>query len=130
MRDGLIVFRVLLVVSIKQIELHASHIHAPNTGIHMVIIVGHIYHKRITFFVKLTLDGQAAKVLCLVVGYLLSVHRKALSEVAKSVEESDSAHVDIGVGGFLHIVACQHAETAAVYLQGRVNAIFHTEICH
>ena len=44
-----------------------------------------------------TLDGHAVEILSFVVGNLLTIHREGLSEIAITIEETNSAHVNVGV---------------------------------
>ena len=53
-----------------------------------------------------------------------------MAEIAVAVKETDSAHIYVRVGGFLHIVAGQHTKTAGVDLDIVVHAVFHAEISH
>ena len=96
----------------------------------LIVGVGHVDDHRVAVLVELAHDGQRREVLRLVVGYLLSVHRQALCEVAEAIEETYGTHVDIRVGSLLDIVAGQHAETARVNLQGRMDTVLHAEVGH
>ena len=96
----------------------------------LIVGIGHIDHHRIAVFVELTLNRQRAEVLHIVVGNLLTVHRQALREVATTIEETDGAHIDVRVGSLFHIVTGQHTQTARIDLQGGVDTILHTEVCH
>ena len=95
----------------------------------MRVHIGNIDDHRSAILVHLLFDRQRTEVLSLVVGNLLPIHRKALGKVTIAIEDADSTHIDVGVGCFLHVVASQHAKTAAVNLQGRMDAILHAEIC-
>ena len=97
---------------------------------HLVVHVGHVDHKGIAVGVKLALDRERVEVLCLVVGYLRAVHAEALLEIAESVEEAYSTHIDIAVGSLFQIVAGQHAETARIDLEHLVQTVLHAEISH
>ena len=130
MGDGAVELRVHLIVGVEQIELDAAHVDTPHVGVHHVVHIGHLNHHGVAILVELAHNGQTGKVLGLVVGYLLAVHRQALGEVAETVEEAHRAHVDIRVAGLLQIVAGQHAQTAGVDLQGRVHAVLHREVGH
>ena len=94
----------------------------------VVVEIGNIDDHRCAVLVHLLLDGERAKVLCLVVGNLLAIHCEALCEVAVAIEETNGTHIDIGVGCFLDVVAGKHTQTAAVDLQGRVDAVLHAEV--
>ena len=94
----------------------------------LIICIGHVDHQRVAVLVKLTLNGQRAEVLGLIVGNLLAVHRQRLREIAKTIEKTDGTHVNVRVAGLLHIVASEHAQTTRIDLQGRVHTIFHAEI--
>ena len=129
-RDGLIELRVHLVVGIEQIELHTTHVHAPYISMNLIVGVRHIDHQRITILIKLTLDRQRAEVLSLVVGNLLSVHRKTLCEIAETIQETNGTHVNVRVGSLFHVVASEHTQTTRIDFQGRVDTILHTEVSH
>ena len=77
-----------------------------------IIVIGHINDNLIAVGIEFAFDRQCGEHLGLVVGNLLSVHREGLSEVAIAIEEAHGAEVDVGVAGFLHIVAGQNAKTA------------------
>ena len=116
--DGLVEVGVHLVVGVEQIELHTTYVHAPYIGVNLIIGIRHVDNQRVAVLVELTLDGQRAEVLALIVGNLLSVHRQALCEIAEAIEKTDGAHVDVGVGSLLHIVTSQHSQTTRINLQG------------
>ena len=128
--NGLVELGVHFVVGIKEIQFHATHIYTPHISVHLIVVVRHVNHQRITVLVKLTLNGQRTEVLRLVVGNLLAVHRQALGEVTETIEETYGAHVHIGVGCLLDIVTGKHTQTAAVNFQGRVNTVLHAEVSH
>ena len=130
MGDGLVELRVHVVVGVEQVEGDATHVHSPHIGVHLIVHVGHVDHQWVAVFVVHTLDGERVELLCLVVGNLLSVDGQALGEIAKPVEKSHSAHVDIAVGCFFEVVAGKHSQTAGVDLEHLVQAVFHTEIGH
>ena len=94
----------------------------------MIVDVGHVDDHRCAVFVHLLLNGKRAEVLCLVVGYLLSVHGEALREIAEAIQETYGTHIDVGVGSLFYVVAGQHAETAAIDFQGRMDAVLHAEV--
>ena len=128
--DAAIVFGVHLVVGVEQVERNAAHIDAPDERMHRVIGERNVDNYLIAVFIKYALDGHAIKVLRFVIRNLLSVHRQGLAEIAVAVKETDSAHIYVRVGGFLHIVAGQNTETAGVDLDIVVHAVFHAEIGH
>ena len=128
MGDGLVELGVHLVVGVKKIELHTADVDAPNVCMHLIVHIWNVDDHRRAVLVHLLLNWQRTEVLCFVVGNLLSVHCQALCEIAIAIEEADGTHIDVGVGCFLHIVTGQHTEAAAVYLQGRVDAVLHAEV--
>ena len=93
--DGLIELRVHFVVGIKQIELDATHVDYPNIGMNLIVGIGNVDHHRITLSIQHSLDGQRVEVLGLVLGNLLSFHRQALCEIAETIEEAHSHHIDV-----------------------------------
>ena len=126
--DGLVKLGVHLVVRIKQVELHTADINTPHIGMYLIVCIGNVNDQRVAVLVELTLNGQAAEVLSLVVGNLLTIHRQALCEVAETIEETNGTHIHVRVGSLLHIVTSQHTKAARVDLQGRVDAILHAEV--
>ena len=95
---------------------------------HLIVHIRNINDQRVAISIELTLNRQRVEVLGLVVGNLLTVHRKALSEIAETIEETYCAHVYIRIGSLFHIVAGKHAQATRVNLKGRMNAILHAEI--
>ena len=96
----------------------------------LIVHVRYIYHHGLAVLVHLLFDGEAAEVLCFVVGNLLTVHGEGLREVAEAIEETDSTHINIGVGSLLDVVTGEDTETAGVDLQRLVQAILHAEVCY
>ena len=130
MRDGTVVLRVEFIVRIQQIKFDTTHIHLPHVSVHLIIYVRHVDDKGRSVFVEELLHGKRMEILCLVVGNLFASHTETLRKVAVTVEKSDGTHVNIAVGRFFQIVACQNAQTAAVNLQHLVETVLHTEISH
>ena len=128
--DWTVELRVEVVVGIEQIERNTSYIYAPYAGIDVIVHIRHINDERFAVLVVDMDDRKRIEILCLVVGNLLSVHAKALTEISVLIEESYSAHVDIAVGGFFHIVAGKHAKTTRIDFKYMAETIFHTEVCH
>ena len=116
--DRLVKIRVHLVISIQQVEFYATYIDTPYTGMNLIVGVRNINHHRIAVLVELALNRQRTEVLALVVGNLLTIDRQTLCEVTKTIEETHCTHIDIGIGSLLHIVTCQHSQTAGINLQG------------
>ena len=109
--DRLVKLRVHIVVGIQQIQLYTTHVYTPNISVNLVVSVRHINNHRVTILIQLTLDRQRAKVLCLVVGHLLSLHREALCKVTKAVQETNGTHINIRVRSLLHVVTSQHTQS-------------------
>ncbi len=128
--DRLVELGVHLVVGVQQIELYSTNVDTPYISVNHIVCIGYVNDQRRAVFIELALNGQRTEVLSLVVGNLLSVHRQALREVAETIEETNSTHIDVRVGSFLHIVASEHSQTATVDLQGRVDTVLHAEVCH
>ena len=97
---------------------------------HLIVVIRYIDYHWVTVLVELALNGQAVEVLCLVVGNLLSIHRETLCEVSETIEETDSAHINIRVRSLLYIVTSKHTQTTTVNLQGRVDTILHAEVSY
>ena len=102
---------VQLIICIKQIERDAAYIDTPQVSMNGEVHVRHIDHHMIAILIEHWVDRQLAKVLSFVVGYLLAVHRQALSEIAIAIEETHGHHIYIAVGCFLQIVTSKHAQT-------------------
>ena len=128
--DGAVILGVHLVVRVQQVEFDASHVHVPDKGVDLVVLVGDIDHQLVAVGVELALDGQRVEILCVIFGYLLTVHRQRLREVAEAIEQADTTEIDVGVGSLLEVVAGQHAQAAAVDLQHLVEAKLHAEVGH
>ena len=95
--DRLVKLGIEFVISIKQIEFHTTHIHAPHVCVHLIISIGHVNNKWSAVGIKLTLNGQRVEVLRLVFGNLLTVHRKALGKIAEAIHETDGTHINVRV---------------------------------
>ena len=128
--DGTVVIRVEVIVGVEEVEFHAADIDAPYVSMNLIVHVGYVDDKGLAVGIHLLFDGQTAEVLGFVVGNLLTIHAEGLCEIAKTIKESYSHHIDIGVTGFLNVVACEDTETAGVDLQDLVQAILHAEIGH
>ena len=108
--DGPVILAVEVQVGVEQIELHSSDIDAPHVGIDYMSGIRHLQNHLLALCVQHRRDGQLHKVLRLVVGNLLPVHRECLGEVAIAIEESDGSHVDAAVAGFLDVVTGQDTQ--------------------
>ena len=130
MSDRLVKLRVQIVVCIKQIELNTTNISNPYRSVNLIICIWNVYDYRITLSIENTLYRNRVEVLSLILGNLLTIHAQSLCEIAKTIKETDSAHVNIAVGSLFNIVTGKHSKTTRVNLQSRVDTILHTEICH
>ena len=81
----LVKLRVHLVICIKEIQFHATHIHTPYVCVNEIVHVWHINNKRITVLVKLSYNWQRVEVLGIIVCNLLSVDAQTLLEISESV---------------------------------------------
>ena len=97
MSDGAVIFRVHVVVGVKQIEFHTPHIHTPNECMNSIVVIRDINDNLIAVSVQFTFDWQRWKHLSLIICHLLTFHRKCLGEVTITIQETDSAEVDVGV---------------------------------
>ena len=95
---------------------------------YLIVAIGNINHHLIAILIQLTLNRQRVKVLSIVLGNLLSVHRQGLSEIAITIEEANCTHINIGVRSFLQIVTSQHTQATRVNLQHLIQAILHGEV--
>ena len=128
--DTAVVLRVHFVVRVKQVELDTTHVHLPEGGIDGEVGVGHFHDNLIAVGIEHALNGQTVEILRFVVGNLLAVHRERLGEVTIAIEETNGAHVYVGVGSLLEVVASEHAETARVNLEDVVETVLHAEVGH
>ena len=128
--DTLVKLGVHLIVSIEEIECHASYVHLPYEGMHGESSEGHINYYLLALAVEHALDGHTVEVLRLILCNLLSVHREGLSKVAITIEETDGSHINVGVRSLLHIVARQNTKTTGIDLDVVVHTILHAEVCH
>ena len=97
---------------------------------YLIIHIRYVDNHRLTVLVHLLLNGQAAEVLSLVVGNLLSVHGERLREVSEAIEETYGHHIHIGVRSLLHVVTSQDSQTSRVNLKSLVQTIFHAKVSH
>ena len=95
MGNGTVELRVHVVVGIEQVELDTSDVHTPYKCVYLIVAIRHINDHLVAVLIQLTLDRQRVEVLCVVFGNLLSVHGKALREIAETIEETYCAEVDI-----------------------------------
>ena len=109
--DRLVELRVKLVVGVEEVELDAAYVHHPYIGVNLIVHVRHVDNHWLAVLVEHALYRERVEVLCVVLGNLLTVHRESLLEVAIAIEETYTAHVNVGVGSLLHVVAGEHTET-------------------
>ena len=72
--DRLVKVGVHLVVGVKKIEFHTTHIHTPNVCMNLIVGIRNINDDRISVLIELALNRKSAEILCLVIGYLLAIH--------------------------------------------------------
>ena len=130
MGDGAVELRVHVVVRIEQVQLDATHVDTPYVGMYIVVHVGNVNDHGSAVLVHLLLDGQAAEVLSLVVGNLLTIHGEGLGEVAITIEETYGTHIHVGVRSLLDVVSGQNTETTGVDLEHLVQTVLHAEVSH
>ena len=128
--DFAVIFTVLVDISVKQVEFHASHVHHPHIGIDGTAGIRHLMHELISILVKHWLDGKLVEILRLVVGNLLAIHCEGLGEIAVTVKETHCGHVDATVAGLLDVVTGKDAEASRVNLQGVAQTVLHAEVSH
>ena len=95
---------------------------------YLIIHIRNVDNEWIAVLVKLALDRKRIKVLCLIVGNLLTVHTQALSKVSETIKKTNGAHINVRIGSFLQIVASEHSKTTRINLQHLVQTKFHTEV--
>ena len=130
MRNLTVELGVHVVVRIKQVEFDTTHVHLPYISVYLIVREWYINDNLVSGFVKETFDRQAIEVQSFIVSDLLAVHRKRLGEIAITIEQADTTHVDIAVRSFLQIISGKNSETSGIYLQHMRKAILHTEISH
>ena len=128
--DGTVELAVHFIVSIKQIERDTSNVHSPHISMHVVVQIRNIHYHLLALLIQYTVDGQLAKVLCLVIGNLLAVHRQCLCKVTVAVQETDCTQVGVAIGSFFQVVTGKYTQTAGIYLKYMAQTILHTEISH
>ncbi len=95
-----------------------------------VVVIRNINHQWQTVLIQLALDRKLTKVLSLILSHLLTIHRQRLSEIAITIQEANSHHVNIRVRSLLHVVTSQNAKTTRINLQNVAQTILHAQISH
>ena len=127
-RDATVLGRVLLDVGIQEIESYPTHVDTPCLGIDRATGESDAHLHPFALVVEHRLQGQLRELLRDVFGTLLAGDGDLLCEVAVTIQQTDAHHVGVRVGGLLHIVACQDAQTAGIDLQALHQAVFHAKI--
>ena len=112
MSDGFVVVGIHLVVSIKKIQTDTTYVNSPDVCVYLIVHIWDVNNHRVAVFVELTLNGKRIEVLGIIVSYLLTIHRKALAEIAVTIQETDCAHINVGVRSFFHVITSKHTQTA------------------
>ena len=121
-------FTILFKVGIHQIKLDAPDIDFPNICINNTSRERYFKYHRMSILIKNLLYGQLVKILWLIIGQLLPIHRQSLGEVTIAIKETYPCHVYIPVTGFFQIISRQYTESTRIYFQNISQTIFHTEI--
>ena len=90
-----IIFRVHLIIRIKKIESYSTYIGLPNKCMNHVIHIWNINNYLISILVQSLGYRKRIEVLSIVISNLLTIHRKALLEIAVTIKETYTAHIYI-----------------------------------
>ena len=121
-------FRIHIVIGIQKIQFNTSYIHSPYGSIYLIIQIRYFYNHWIAIGIQLTLNRQAAEILCLVICNLLPIHGQSLRKITITIKETDRTHVYVAIGSLFQIVAGQYPQATGIYLQHVVQTVLHTEI--
>ena len=108
-RDATVFRRVLIDVSIKQIQPYPTHIDTPNFGKDRAAREGDADLHPVAVVVADGCQRQLRELLRDVVGALLARHGDFLGEVTVTIQQTDAHHVGVAVGGLFHVVAGEDA---------------------
>ena len=100
-----------LIISIQQIEICPSYSHFPETCSNRTARECNTGSNPVSVLIHNRLCRNLEEVLRIIFGYLISLCRKNLCEIAVTVKKTDSHQVHIHVTGFLKIVTCKNSET-------------------
>ena len=128
--DGTVELAVHLVVGVEQVELNTANVYTPYVCVNIIVHVRNVNYHGSAVSVHLLLDGQRTEVLCLIVSNLLTIHAQSLSEVAVTIQETNSAHVYVAVRSLLDVVTGQDTKTTRVDLQHLVQTVLHAKVCN
>ena len=106
--------RVLREIGVEQEQADAAEPHAPHRGQHRAIAERHRGDARPAVRRDRRLDRRVGPADALVALLLPAVVGHALAEVALRIHEADADERHAEVGGFLAVIAGQHAEAAGV----------------
>ena len=130
MSDRTVELAVHLIIRIKQIERDTAHVYSPKESVYVIIQIRNVYNNLVAVFIQHAVDGQLTEVLSFVVGNLLAIHSQGLSEIAVTVQETDSTQIHIAVRSLFQIVAGKYTQTTGIYLQYMIQTVLHAEICN
>ena len=120
--------RVFREVGVEQEQPHAPEPHAPHRGEHGAIAKRHRGDAGPSVRRDRRLDRRVGPADVLVAFFLPAVVGHALAEVALRIHEADADERQAEVGGFLAVIAGQHAEAARVDRQRLVQRELRGEI--
>ena len=128
--DRAVKITVLVEVGIEQVKIHTSHVNFPDVGINHAPGIRHLENHLLSIFINHWFNGKVIEILRLVIGYLLSIHREGLGEIAIAIKETNSGHIDAAVTCLLDIVTGEDTQATRVYLESVAQSILHAEIGH
>ena len=127
--DLAVLLHVVFEVGIQEVEVGAADADLPDTGVHHA--AGHLHGDGhpVAVLVGYRLCRNLEEVLGVVFRHLIALRGEPLGEIAVTVEQADSDHVNVHVAALLEVVAGQDAQTSGIDLQAGVEPVFHAEIC-
>ena len=128
MRDLTIPFAIKLIISIQQVQIHTTNCYFPQICLHGATRIRNLNHHVAAVLLFHLRDRQVAEVLRLIVGNLLSFRTESLCEIAVTIEETDSGHVNVAVGSLFDVVTGEDTQTTRVDLEHMRQTVLHREI--
>ncbi len=126
--QGTVGFAVAVHVGVQQVERDASDAHFPQLQGNGPVRELHQDCRARTVVRRHGQEGMFVNVDGMVDGFLPAVFADVLGKVTLQVEEADAHQRQAEVGGFLEVIARQHAQAARINGQGLVQAVLHREV--
>ena len=126
--DLTVKFAIEFHICIEKEQRHTTYLSFPYVSINHAVWIRHFYDYRVTSFVFHLSDRKVAELLWFVVSNLLTINAKCLSEITKTIQETDSHHIYIAIRCLFDIVASEHTKTARIDFEVVSQTILHWEI--